>query len=143
VAQAHPEIARKGVLLRKFGQEVIRITAGKRVHGTGAVPGGVNKLADRRAERDSLQVADQMIWPGRRTRCDMAKPCCHAQNPALYNRFGSFRSNLLSLVRPDGAMDLYDGVLRARDADGQILFDGVERPGLLELIAKKSSPGAT
>jgi NAD-reducing hydrogenase large subunit len=42
--EAHPEIARKGMLLRKFGQEVIRITAGKRVHGTGAVPGGVNKL---------------------------------------------------------------------------------------------------
>ena len=42
VAQAHPEIARKGIFLRKFGQEVIRITAGKRVHGTGAVPGGVN-----------------------------------------------------------------------------------------------------
>jgi NAD-reducing hydrogenase large subunit len=40
---AHPDIAKKGVLLRKFGQEVIRITAGKRVHGTGAVPGGVNK----------------------------------------------------------------------------------------------------
>jgi NAD-reducing hydrogenase large subunit len=30
------------VLLRKFGQEVIRLTAGKRVHGTGAIPGGVN-----------------------------------------------------------------------------------------------------
>ena len=43
VAQAHPDIARKGVLLRKFGQEVIRATAGKRVHGTGSVPGGVNK----------------------------------------------------------------------------------------------------
>jgi NAD-reducing hydrogenase large subunit len=35
VAQAHTDIARKGVLLRKFGQEVIRATAGKRVHGTG------------------------------------------------------------------------------------------------------------
>jgi NAD-reducing hydrogenase large subunit len=41
--RAHPDIAKKGVLLRKFGQEVIRITAGKRVHGTGSVPGGVNK----------------------------------------------------------------------------------------------------
>jgi NAD-reducing hydrogenase large subunit len=38
VAGAYPEVARQGVLLRKFGQEVIRITAGKRVHGTGAVP---------------------------------------------------------------------------------------------------------
>ena len=43
VAERHPDIARKGVALRKFGQEVIRATAGKRVHGTGSVPGGVNK----------------------------------------------------------------------------------------------------
>jgi NAD-reducing hydrogenase large subunit len=43
VAAAHPDIARQGVLLRKFGQEVIRLTAGKRVHGTGSVPGGVNR----------------------------------------------------------------------------------------------------
>ena len=39
----HPDIARQGVKLRKYGQEVIRCTAGKRVHGTGAIPGGVNK----------------------------------------------------------------------------------------------------
>src|ERR1035437_9966428 len=43
IAAAHREIAKKGVLLRKFGQEVIRVTAGKRVHGTGSIPGGVKK----------------------------------------------------------------------------------------------------
>ncbi len=53
VAAAYPDIARKGVLLRKFGQEVIRVTAGKRVHGTGAIPGGVNKALTRE-ERDGL-----------------------------------------------------------------------------------------
>src|SRR5512134_3774357 len=53
VAQAHPETARQGVLLRKFGQEVIRVTAGKRVHGTGSVPGGVNKTVTL-DERDAL-----------------------------------------------------------------------------------------
>ncbi len=72
VAQAHPEIAKKGIMLRKFGQEVIRITAGKRIHGTGAVPGGINKLVTAE-ERDSLkrdlpqmlQWAQDavMIWP--------------------------------------------------------------------------------
>src|SRR5574343_563429 len=53
VAMEHPETAKRGVLLRKFGQEVIRVTAGKRVHGTGAVPGGVNKSLTI-AERDEL-----------------------------------------------------------------------------------------
>ena len=61
VAGAYPEVARQGVLLRKFGQEVIRITAGKRVHGTGAVPGGVNKSLTPAARDELLQDADQMI----------------------------------------------------------------------------------
>ena len=53
VARAHPEIARKAVLMRKFGQEVIRATAGKKIHGTGAIPGGVNKNLSIE-ERDAL-----------------------------------------------------------------------------------------
>jgi NAD-reducing hydrogenase large subunit len=42
----------------------------------------------------------------------------HAANPALYDVFGAFRSNILSLVGADGALDFYEGRLRARDADG-------------------------
>ena len=30
VAAAHPELARQGILMRKYGQEVIRLTAGKK-----------------------------------------------------------------------------------------------------------------
>jgi NAD-reducing hydrogenase large subunit len=135
VARAHPEIARKGILLRKFGQEVIRITSGKRVHGTGAVPGGVNKLVTAE-ERDSLkrELPQMLAWA--REAVDIAKQL-HAQNPALYNAFGSFRSNLMSLVRADGAMDFFDGVLRVRDADGHILFDGVGDQRYHELIEEE------
>ncbi|HEU0283414.1 MAG TPA: nickel-dependent hydrogenase large subunit, partial [Gallionella sp.] len=61
VVGADPVTAKKGVLLRKYGQEVIRLTAGKRVHGTGSVPGGVNKSLSR-DDRDLLRKdADQMI----------------------------------------------------------------------------------
>ncbi len=51
VAAEFPEIARQGVLLRKYGQEIIRHTSGKRIHGTGAIPGGVNKALDHRRAR--------------------------------------------------------------------------------------------
>ena len=135
VAQAHPEIAKKGILLRKFGQEVIRITAGKRVHGTGAVPGGINKLVTRE-ERDSLKRELPQMLQWAQEAVDIAKQL-HAHNPALYRQFGNFRSNLMSLVRADGAMALYDGVLRVRDADGRILFDGVSDQKYLELIEEE------
>ena len=138
VAQAHPDIAKKGILLRKFGQEVIRVTAGKRVHGTGSVPGGMNKhvSAEDRAmlQRDVAQIT---AWA--QDAVGMAKQL-HAQNPALYDGFGSFRSSMLSLVRADGAMDLYDGVIRARDAAGQLIFDGASDQGYLDLIEEEVKP---
>ena len=138
VAQAHPDIAKKGIMLRKFGQEVIRATAGKRVHGTGSVPGGVNKHVSMEDRTMLLRDVDQMMaWA--QDAVDIAKQL-HGQNPALYNSFGSFRSNMLSLVRADGALDLYDGVIRARDADGRILFDGASDQGYLDLIEEEVKP---
>jgi len=138
VAQAHPEIAKKGIFLRKYGQEIIRITSGKRVHGTGAVPGGINKLVTPQ-ERDGLlrELPQMLQWA--QDAVEIAKQL-HAQNPTLYNHFGSFRSNLLSLVRADGAMDFYDGVLRVRDAQGHILFDQIDDQRYLELIEEEVRP---
>ena len=124
VAAAHPDTARRGVLLRKFGQEVIRVTAGKRIHGTGSIPGGVNKAVTRE-ERDYL-LADLYTFVGWcRDAVALAKEL-HGADPALYNSFGVFRSGLLSLVGPDGGLDFYDGKLRARDENGAIHFDGVD-----------------
>lgn len=123
VLAAYPDVARRGILLRKFGQEVIRVTAGKRVHGTGSIPGGVNKKVTA-AERDELSrpLPDVLAWAqaGVRLVAEL-----HRQNHAVYDAFGTVRSSLLSLVGRDGKLDLYDGVLRARDADGAIIFDGV------------------
>jgi NAD-reducing hydrogenase large subunit len=107
------------VLLRKFGQEVIRATAGKRVHGTGSVPGGMNKHVSA-ADRALLQrdVPQMLAWA--QDAVDIAKQL-HAQNPALYDALRRLRSNMMSLVRADGALELYDGVIRARDAEGRIM----------------------
>jgi NAD-reducing hydrogenase large subunit len=138
VALAHPDIARKGVLLRKFGQEVIRVTAGKRVHGTGSVPGGVNKHLSRADHHILQRDVDQMLgWA--QEAVALVKEL-HTQNPALYDNFGSSPANMMSIVRPDGAMDFYDGVLRVRDADGQILVDNFSDQNYLDLIEEEVKP---
>ena len=138
VARAHPEIATMGVMLRKFGQEVIRVTSGKRVHGTGSVPGGMNKHVSPDDRAMLLRDVDQMsTWS--QEAVNIAKQL-HAKNSALYDSFGSFRSNMLSLVRSDGAMELYDGVIRARDPAGKIIFDGASDQGYLDLIEEEVKP---
>ena len=121
IAAVYPEIAKQGVLLRKYGQEVIRITAGKRIHGTGSIPGGVNKNVSIE-ERDALLKDIEQIVAWSREAVAMARRLFE-QNLELYNGFGRFEAHTLNLVRADGALDLYHGGLRARDSNGNTLFD--------------------
>jgi NAD-reducing hydrogenase large subunit len=135
VAGKYPETAKKGVLLRKFGQEVIRLTAGKRVHGTGAIPGGVNKSLTV-AERDTLLKDIYHIVAWSREAVHMAKEL-HSTNPALYNSFGIFRSNMMSIVGNNGDLDFYHGSLRARDDNGGLIFDHVDYQNYDQIIEEE------
>jgi len=135
VAEQYPEVARQGVALRRWGQEIIRHTSGKRVHGTGAVPGGVNKLLTP-AERDALLgEADQMVTWSREATTLVRKlvAACERELAA----FGYFRSSLMSLVRADGGFEFYDGLLRVRDADGAILYDRISDQDYDKLIREE------
>ncbi|RZI40049.1 Ni/Fe hydrogenase subunit alpha [Herbaspirillum sp. HC18] len=138
VAQRYPDAAKRGILLRKYGQEVIRITSGKRVHGTGSIPGGMNKSVSLE-ERDLLKkdIDEIVAWGVESVK--MVKDL-HRQNPALYDSFGSFRSGMMSLVGKDGALDFYDGSLRVRDDKGAIMFDGVDYQGYESLIEEAVKP---
>ena len=138
VAQAYPEVARKGVLLRKFGQEVIRVTAGKRIHGTGAIPGGVNKSLSV-AERDELlkDIYQTIAWS--REAVALARSL-YEQDAERYDTFGRIEAHQLSLIRADGAMDLYHGGLRARTRDGHPLFDHVDYGHYWEHIFEEVKP---
>ncbi len=138
IAAAYPEIARQGVLLRKFGQEVIRVTAGKRIHGTGAIPGGVNKNVSIEERNYLLQDIDQTIaWS--RDAVGIARRLFE-QNTDFYHSFGRFKAHTLSLVREDGAMDLYHGGLRARDRSGDTLFDHYDYRHYWDVIFEEVKP---
>jgi NAD-reducing hydrogenase large subunit len=48
IVAANPQLARAGIRLRQFGQEVIEILGGKKIHPAWAVPGGVRGSGCRR-----------------------------------------------------------------------------------------------
>ena len=138
IAAAFPEIAKQGVLMRKYGQEVIRVTAGKRIHGTGSIPGGVNKNVSIEERDYLLKDIDQMVeWS--LDAVGIARNLFE-QNLDLYNDFGTFRAHTLNLVRADGAMDLYHGGLRARDMDGNTLFDHYDYSHYWDVIFEDVKP---
>ncbi len=135
VAAKFPDLAVQGVMMRRYGQEVIKATAGKKIHGTGAIPGGINKNLTIE-ERDTLLAEmDQMLeWSQGAVK--VAKDYTLANLDTLAG-FGSFDSNHLSLVRQDGAYDIYDGGLRAQDAQGNIIFDHVDNQAYTEYLAEE------
>ena len=63
VIKEQPELGRKAILMRKFGQDIIEATAGKKIHGTGAIPGGINRNLPTEV-RDHLkaQLGDMEAW---------------------------------------------------------------------------------
>ena len=119
-----PEIAKQGVLLRKFGQEVIRITSGKRIHGTGAIPGGVNKALSKE-EIDYLKADTGQVIDWAQQAVALIKRIFF-EHYDYHLDFARIDSNMMSLIRSDGAHEIYHGGLRARDCIGNAVFDHVD-----------------
>jgi len=124
IIREYPELARQGVLMRKFGQDIIHHTAGKKIHGTGAIPGGINKNLTI-SERDALLSDIKQMFDWAQQAVTLASEYSQKHRQQL-NTFANFKSNHLSLVREDGALDLYHGHLRATNAGGQVIFDRVD-----------------
>ena len=140
VALEHKDLAVQGVMMRKFGQEIIQATSGKKIHGTGAIPGGINKNLSVE-ERDTflkgadpLNIEKMVSWA--QGAVDFFKDY-HSKNSDMIDNFAVFPSNHLSLVRKDGALDLYHGVLRAVDTDGKKILDDVDYQDYLDYIGEE------
>ncbi len=138
VIEAFPDIAKQAVLLRKYGQEIIKATAGKKVHGTGAIPGGINKNLSIE-ERDALLKDVDTIMEWGIGGLELCKKVIREGGQSALE-FGSFPSSHLSIVKEDGCMDLYDGVLKAIDADGNTIFDQVRPVEYHEYLAEEVRP---
>ncbi|MCK5781019.1 MAG: Ni/Fe hydrogenase subunit alpha [Flavobacteriales bacterium] len=127
VVQEHRDLAVKGIMMRKFGQQVIEFTAGKRIHGTGAIPGGINKNLSIE-ERDILlknpDLNANMMVDWAQEALEFFK-AYHKKNKDFIDNFSKFESSHMSLVRNDGAMDLYHGNLRVIDKDRKIILNDV------------------
>jgi len=139
LAEKHPEIARDGIALRKFGQRVIERLAGERIHPSGIVPGGVAQPLDT-ATRDAilkeLPEARAIAW---RT-LDLFK-CILDGFPSEIETFGKMPTMYAGLVSDSGNLRLYDGRLRFKTAKGVIAAEiGAEQ--YQDFIGEASLPNS-
>lgn len=134
VLDQYPDLALKGVKLRKFGQQIIAMITGKRIHGTATVPGGMNKSLTM-AERDVLlaEMDDILLWS--QDALDLNEQI-HTANPE-HRDFATLPSNFLGMVGTGGEMELYHGGLRARMADGAKIFDQFDYRRYREILREE------
>ena len=128
----YPEIGLQGVKLRKYGQEVIRMVSGKRIHGTGALAGGMNKALSKEERDYLLQDIEQIITWSEAAVALIKK--VHTSNLPYYDDFATIRSNYLGLTKANGALELYHGGIRAKNDRGETLVDHFDYCNYTDLI---------
>lgn len=124
LAEVRPELAREGIRLRKWGQEVIEGVAGRRIHPHWAVAGGVaSPLTAAGRERilaglpEALGIARRALEGFTRTLED------HHEEARV---FGNFPSLFMALVGPAGELAHTDGKLRFVDERGDVVADQID-----------------
>jgi NAD-reducing hydrogenase large subunit len=118
---AQPELARGGIRLRQFGQEIIEALGGRKIHPAWTVPGGVREPLTAEA-RDRLR---RWLPEAQSTVLDALgrfKKILDTHRVEV-EQFGNFRSLYCGLVQPDGTWEHYDGYLRFVDGSGVIVVE--------------------
>ena len=129
-----PELARGGIRLRQFGQEIIELLGGKKVHPSWAVPGGVSHPLTSE-NRTHIQ---QRIPEAKTTvlnAIDLFKSLLKDYEKEAQT-FGNFPSLFMGLVTPDGLWETYDGHIRFVDSAGNIVADKLDANNYHEFIGE-------
>jgi NAD-reducing hydrogenase large subunit len=121
VIEDHPALAKDGIALRKFGQQVIESLAGERIHPSWTVPGGVNAPLDRVARDRILAGLPEAKAIAQRT-IGFFKGVVDQFSDEIAN-FGNAPTLSAGLTDADGNLQLYDGGMRFVDASGKIVVD--------------------
>src|ERR1700690_2890878 len=108
--EQHPERARDGIALRKFGQQVIERLAGERIHPSWTVPGGVNAPLSSEV-RDRIRAGLPAAKTIARRTLAFFKGVVDQFAEEIAN-FGNIPTLYAGLVDSTGGLQLYDGKLR-------------------------------
>jgi len=134
-----PELARQGIRLRKFGQEVIENVAGKKIHSSEwIVPGGVKwPLTKQRADYLLANLPEALDTTVKTLA--MFKEWLSGCTEEV-ETYGDFPSMYLGLVTSSGGLEQYDGWIRIIDNDGGIVADMLDPAKYAEYIGEAVEP---
>ncbi len=134
VIEKHPELARLGIDLRKFGQQIIEGLGGERIHPSWVVPGGVSAPMSSSLRERILAELPTAIAGAERT-IGLFKSVVDSFREEI-DFFGSAPTMYAGTVDAGGNLEYYDGTLRFKDATGEIVADGVAAPDYATYIGE-------
>jgi NAD-reducing hydrogenase large subunit len=138
VLESNPNIARDGIRLRQFGQQIIESFAGKRIHPSWIVAGGVNApLVKEKIDKVLAELPDILKLMQRNL--DWFKASMIKFREEIRN-FGNMQTLFMGLVSSDGELEFYDGKLRFVDPSGRIVADGIDPESYMDVIAEEVEP---
>jgi NAD-reducing hydrogenase large subunit len=137
--EKQPDLARQGIRLRKFGQEIIEKVAGKRIHSSDWVMAGGAKwpLAKKNAGYLLANLPEALDITIKTTA--VFKNCLQGLEDEVQN-FGDFPTYYLGLVTERGGLEHYDGKIRIVDAEGKIVADQLDPAAYHEYIGEAVEP---
>ncbi len=124
LAGSHPEVARDGIRLRKWGQEVIETVCGKRIHPAWATPGGVGRPLTEDGRGRIRAGLEEAMEIAQRTLAWWKRVLVEHQEEA--RTFGNFPTLFMGMVDEDGLLDHTDGKLRFVSETGEIVQDQLD-----------------
>lgn len=131
---ADPDLARSGIRLRQFGQQIIEWLGAKKIHAAWAVPGGVRSPL---SEEGRAWIRDRL--PESRATTENAIALFKGLLDRLTTEveaFGKFPSLFMGLVGKDGEWEHYGGHLRFADSEGNIIADNLSEDDYKEFIGE-------
>jgi NAD-reducing hydrogenase large subunit len=131
---ANPELARAGIRMRGFGQQVIRMLGDRSVHPSWSVPGGVRKSLSVESRNEILKQLPEM-YDTLDSSFELIAGV-HEKFAAEIDAYGDFPSLYLGLVSEDGGLEHYDGKLRMVDQNGKIVEKDILPDQYKELIGE-------
>jgi NAD-reducing hydrogenase large subunit len=138
VAQTHPQIGADGVALRQFGQRIIEMLAGKRIHPGWTVPGGVNEPLSEEKRDAILAMIPPAVAAIRRTLL-WFKDAIHNFSAEI-EVFANFPTLFMGLIDDRGLAEYYDGHLRVIDSEGNIIAGELDPARYQEFIGEAVEP---
>ena len=138
MAAANEELARDGIRLRQFGQEIIALLAGKRIHPSWVVPGGVNSPLSAESRDAILAAIPDAIMRIERS-LEWYKQTFEGFDAEL-RTFANFPSLFMGLVNAKGELEMYDGKLRLVDPMGRIVADQLDPARYADFIEEAVEP---